>query len=108
MTLRSLFICCWLGVAACAAAAADTYDEINRLRAGEGRCSAPARLPQLRRHPALEQAARQLSRGNTLERSLAAAGYRATRATFFSMSGDGVEYRAAEMIASRIDCKQVM
>ena len=105
-TVPTLVFTCLLWLTG-AAAAADFYGEINRLRAGEGRCGT-ARLPPLRAHAALEQAARDLARGVTLDRSLAAAGYRATRSTFFSLSGEGVGERAAEMIAQRADCKQLV
>lgn len=90
------------------AAAADLYGELARLRAGEGRCTAVRPLPPLRATPALERAAMELTRGESLERSLAAGGYRATRSSFFTISGDGVGARAAQLLASRADCKQLM
>jgi len=102
-----LMFSCVLWVAAGHVAAADLYAELNRLRAGDGRCTSSA-LPPLRPQAALEQAARHLARGNPLDRSLAAAGYRATRSSFFSISGEGAGARAAELLASRGDCKQIM
>ena len=90
------------------AGAADLYAEINRLRAGEGRCPTAAALPPLKRDAALEQAAQAMARGDSLERSIAAAGYRATRSSFFSLSGDGLEPRAAKLLAERADCKLLM
>jgi uncharacterized protein YkwD len=90
------------------AGAADLYGEIGRLRAGEGRCTSAVRLAPLRRQAALEQAARDLARGDTLEHSVAAAGYRPTRTSFFSISGEGVGKRAAQLLADRGDCRQLM
>ena len=106
--MRILMFSCVLWLAAGHVAAADLYAELNRLRAGEGRCTSTARLPPLRPQATLEQAARNLARGDALERSLAAAGYRATRSSFFSISGEGAGARAAELLASRGDCRQIM
>jgi len=106
--MRILMFSCVLWLAAGHVAAADLYAELNRLRTGDGRCTSSARLPPLRPQAALEQAARHLARGNPLDRSLAAAGYRATRSSFFSISGEGAGARAAELLASRGDCKQIM
>src|SRR3954469_19537210 len=89
------------------AGAAALYDEANKLRSGDGRCASARPLPPLRQVPALERAARALAHGGTLERSLAAAGYGAMLSTFFSLSGDGLESRAAQVFASRVDCKQL-
>lgn len=106
--MRTLMFSCVLWLAAGHVAAADLYGELNRLRAGEGRCTGATRLPPLRPQAALEQAARNLARGDALDRSLAAAGYRATRSSFFSISGEGAGARAAELLASRGNCKQIM
>lgn len=106
--MRTIILSGLFLLAACEAGAADLYGEISRLRAGEGRCTSAARLPPLRPQTALEQAARDLARGDTLEHSVAAAGYRPTRASFFSISGEGVGKRAAELLADRGDCRQLM
>ena len=90
------------------AAAGDLYAEINRLRAGDGRCKSAQPLSPLEAVPALEQAAQALARGDTLEHSIAATGYRATRSSYLSMSGDGVATNAAQLIAERADCKAIM
>ncbi len=90
------------------ASAADLYSEINRLRTGEGRCKSAVKLAPLKPSPALEDAARALARGETLERSVAAASYRATRSAYFSISGDGVAARAAQLIAERANCASIM
>ena len=103
-----LMFSCVLWLAAGHVAAANLYAELNRLRAGDGRCTSSARLPPLRPQAALEHAARNLARSDVLQRSLAAAGYRATRSSFFSISGEGAGARAAELLASRGDCKQII
>lgn len=90
------------------AAAADLYGEINRLRDGDGRCMSATRLPPMRTSPALERAAMELTRGETLERSLASAGYRATRSSFFNITGENVGARAAQLLKDRGDCKLLM
>ena len=91
--MRILMFSCVLWLAAGHVAAADLYAELNRLRAGDGRCTSSARLPPLRPQAALDQAARNLARGDALERSLAAAGYRAARSSFFTISGEGAGAR---------------
>lgn len=90
------------------AGAADLYDEVNRLRAGEGRCKSAVKLAPLKPVAALDDAAQALARGSTLERSIAASGYRATRSGYFSISGDGVAERAAQLIAERGNCNSIM
>jgi uncharacterized protein YkwD len=106
--MRPIILSCLFLLAACEVNAADLYGDISRLRAGEGRCASATRLPPLRPQAALEHAARNLARGDTLEHSVAAAGYRATRTSFFSISGEGVGNRAAELLAERGDCRQLM
>jgi len=106
--MRTLMFSCVLWLAAGPVAAADLYGELNRQRAGAGRCTSATRLPPLRRQPALEQAARDMARGDTLEHSVAAAGYRATRSSFFGMSGEGAAARASQLLAERGDCKLLM
>ena len=66
------------------------------------------RSSPLKAVPALEQAAQALARGDTLEHSIAATGYRATRSSYLSMSGDGVATNAAQLIVERADCKAIM
>jgi len=89
------------------AAASDLYGEINRLRTREGNCVVAGDLPPLRPQTALERAARDLARGGNLEQSLKTAGYRATRANSFSITGDGVGARAAEILARQSYCRQL-
>jgi len=89
------------------AAAGDLYDEINRLRTREGNCVVAGDLSPLRPQAALERAARDLARGGKLEESLKAAGYRATRANTFSIMGDGIGARAAEILARQSYCRQL-
>ncbi len=107
--MRLARFCCIFLLAVCGnAAAADLYSVIDRLRAGEGGCAGAANLPPLRPQGALERAARELAHGDTLEHSVAATGYRATRTSFFSISGEGVGARAAQLLAERGDCRQLM
>jgi len=89
------------------AAAGDLYAEINRLRTREGNCTVAGDLPALRPQAALERAARDLARGGSLEQSLKAAGYRATRAHTLSITGDGIGTVAAEILARQSYCRQL-
>lgn len=89
----------------CAAWASDLYTEINRVRAGDSRCVMPADLPPLQPRAALERAARDLARGDPLQRSLDAAGYRATRSSFVSIKGDEVGARAHDMLTTENACR---
>lgn len=88
------------------AAASDLYDVINRVRAGQGNC-APSKLPPLKRHAALERAARDLSKGRELEGSLTNAGYRATRSRVISTRGDDVGDQAAAILARKNYCSRL-
>ena len=107
--MRLARFCCIFLLAVCGnAAAADLYSVIDRLRAGEVGCAGAANLPPLRPQGSLERAARELAHGDTLEHSVAATGYRATRTSFFSISGEGVGARAAQLLAERGDCRQLM
>jgi len=106
MRLRSLSCLLLLGICL-DAAAGDLYAAINRLRAGEGRCAGAERLPALKPQVALERVARDLSRGNKLQPSLKAAGYRATRTRVLSIKGDGVGERAAEILARQDYCPEL-
>src|ERR1043166_4940906 len=74
-------------------AAVDFYAAINRLRAGEGACASGAKQPPLTRQPALERAALSVALGRTLQESIKASGYRATRASVISVTGSGLSER---------------
>jgi uncharacterized protein YkwD len=88
-------------------AASDLYTAINRLRAGEGNCAVAEKLPPLKPQAALERVAGDLSRGDKLQQSLKAAGYRATRSSALSISGAGVGAQAAGMLAKQSYCQQL-
>jgi len=88
-------------------AASDLYTTINRLRAGEGNCAVAEQLPPLKPQAALERVARDLARGDKLEQSLKAAGYRATRSNALWFSGDGVGAQVAGMLAKQSYCRQL-
>src|SRR5579862_3339355 len=106
MNLRNL--CCLLLFAVSLdAAASDLYATLNRMRMGEGNCAVAAGLPPLQPRAALERAARDLSRGDSLQQSLQASGYRATHSSSLSIKGDGVGARAADMLASPNVCRQL-
>ena len=101
-------LCCLLLLAlSLDAAASDLYTEINRLRAGGGNCPAAKQLPPLRPQPALERVAGNLSRGDELEHSLTAAGYRATRSNALWFQGDGVGTQVIAMLAKRNYCDKL-
>ena len=89
------------------AAASDLYAEINRLRAGEGPCAMAKKLPPLKPQAALDRVARALSRGDKLQQSLNAAGYRATGSSAFSISGDEVGAQAAALLAKQSYCARL-
>ena len=106
--MRLRFLSCLLLLAAsCHVAAGDLYAEINRLRAGAGNCATGESLPALKPHAALERVAGDLARGDSLQRSLQAAGYRATRYSALSINGEGAGARAAEMLAKPGYCRQL-
>ena len=71
------------------AAASDLYDAVNRLRAGAEHCPVAKDLSPLKPQALLERVAGDLSRGNELQHSLKAVGYRATRAQAIKITGDG-------------------
>jgi uncharacterized protein YkwD len=107
MRLRLLF--CLLSLAVyTGAAASDLYEAINRLRGGQGDCAAAERLPPLRSQATLERAARGLSQGADLQQSLKEAGYRATRARVLSFTGQGVDAKAAGILARPAYCQQLL
>jgi len=89
------------------AAAGDLYVEINRLRAGGGACVVAKQLPALKPQAALERAARHLSRGDELQHSLKAVGYRASRSSALWFKGDGVGAQVAAMLANKDYCDKL-
>jgi uncharacterized protein YkwD len=89
------------------AAASNLYTVINQLRAGEGNCAVAQRLPPLKPQAALERVARDLARGDQLQQSLNAAGYRVTRSRALSIRGDGVGAHAAGMLAKQGSCQEL-
>jgi uncharacterized protein YkwD len=102
-----IFSCLLLLTVCFDAAASDLYSEINRLRAAEGICAGAENLPPLKPHAALERVARALSQGDKLQQSLKTAGYRATRSSALSITGDGVDAQAATMLAKQRYCQQL-
>ncbi len=104
--MRFRILSCLLLFAVCFdAAASDLYAAINRLRAGEGNCAVPGKLPPLKPQAALERVARDLARGDQLQQSLTAAGYRAMRSSALSISGDGAGAQAEAMLAKQGNCE---
>lgn len=99
-----LFFSLLLLAVSCHGAAGDPYRTINQLRGGGGDCAGAEPLPPLRAQEALERAARDLARGNQLEQSLTAAGYRATRASALTFSGNGIGAKLAEILAKPDYC----
>ena len=89
------------------AAAGDLYAAINRLRAGGGNCAAMENLPPLKPQAALERVARDLSRGGDLKQSGEQNGYRAARSRTLSVTGEGVDARAEEILARPGYCPQL-
>ena len=89
------------------AAASDLYTAINRLRAGAGDCAVAEKLPPLKPQAALERVARDLSRGDQLQPSLKAAGYRATRSSALNIRGDRAGAQAAGILAKQGNCRQL-
>jgi uncharacterized protein YkwD len=87
------------------AAASDLYAAINRLRAGEGNCVVAEDLRPLTPQAVLEGVASDLARGGNLQQSLKAAGYRAARVNAFSITGDGVGAKAAEILVRQNYCR---
>jgi uncharacterized protein YkwD len=106
MRLRILF--CLLLLPVCFdAAASDLYATLNRLREGEGNCDAAKPLPPLKPQAALERVARDLARGNKLEQSLKAVGYRATHVGALSLSGNATGAQVAETLEKQGYCQQL-
>ena len=88
------------------AAAADLYDSVNALRAGQGGCTVAKPLTALARQPVLELAAQALSRGVGLPEALKDADYRATTSFSIIMSGDGLGEKAGPLLAGKY-CAQI-
>jgi uncharacterized protein YkwD len=107
MRLRILSGLLLLSVCFDAAAATDLYSTINRLRAGGSNCAVAKHLHPLRPQAALEQVARDLARGDELQHSLKAVGYRATRSSALWFQGVGVSEQVAGMLAKPSYCKQL-
>lgn len=105
MSLRILFCLLLLGPGL-SAAASDLYGTINRLRVGDGNCEAQD-LPRLKPQAALKRVARELARGNPLDRSLRTAGYRATHAKALKLSGKGVGGQVARMLEQQGYCEKL-
>ena len=106
--MRLGILSCLLLLAVCFDAAAnDLYTAINRLRAGEGNCAVAEKLPPLKPRAALERVARDLARGDKLQQSLKAAGYRATRSNALWFRGDGIGAQVAGMLAKQSYCRQL-
>ncbi len=106
MRLR-LLSCLLLLAVSLGAAASDLYTEINRLRAGGGNCPVAKQLPPLQPQAALEHAARDLARGDELQHSLTAAGYRPTRSSALWFQGEGVGTQVVAMLAKRSYCDKL-
>ena len=106
MHLRIL--ACVLFLAVCAEASAnDLYADINRTRAGDGNCAVANGLPPLLPRAALERAAREMARGGNLQNSLDRAGYRSTRSSALTVSGDGAGEQAIAVLARQRYCPQL-
>ena len=106
MRLRT-FSCLLLLAITFDAAASNLYTAINQLRAGEGNCALAEELPPLKPQPALERVARDVSQGGNLGQSLNQVGYRAGRASAFSIKGDSVGAHAAGMLARQGSCQEL-
>lgn len=99
--------CVLLFAVSCGAAARTLYSEINRLRMGDGVCAAARNLPPLQPQSALERVARDLARGDRLEHSLQAAGYRATHSVIVSVRGDFIREQPEAVLARQAACRQL-
>ncbi len=99
--------CLLLLVVSFDAAARNLYTEINRLRAGDGNCAVARNLPPLQPQSALERVARDLARGDNLQQSLQAAGYRAAHSSTLSIRGEGVGAQAEALLAGQSACRQL-
>jgi len=95
-----------LATAAAGAGAADLYDTINAIRAGQSECHFAQKLAPLARNAALELAAQALSRGVGMPEALKDAAYRATTSFSIRISGDGIADKAGALIARQY-CQQV-
>lgn len=84
------------------AAASGLYDAVNRLRSGACATAASGaeRLRPLAPQAALEQSARSLSQGRSLDQSLKASGYRATRWFTINIYGSSSEQQTVAKLRS--------
>jgi uncharacterized protein YkwD len=89
------------------ASASDLYAMIDLLRDGDDRCNAAQPLPPLKPQATLERVARDLARGNKLEQSLKAAGYRATHIRALTLGGNASGAEMAEALEKQGYCKQL-
>jgi uncharacterized protein YkwD len=89
------------------AAAGDLYAAINRLRVGENGCGVETQLNPLKPQAALARVAKDLARGNQLQPSLTATGYRATQSRALNIRGNGAGARAEAILAERSYCEQL-
>ena len=106
--MRLGILCCFFLLAISLDAAARTlYSEINRLRLGDGYCAATRNLPPLQPQSALERVARDLARGDKLESSLQAAGYRATHSTMSVLGATSVRDNAEAALAGQRACREL-
>jgi uncharacterized protein YkwD len=94
MSWRALFACVPLGLAACAATAQQD-DLLAALGRARQQCGAPAPLKPNAR---LDDAARRLSQGASLERALQGSGYRAQRSFQWNFSG----YRSPQAVTQAL------
>lgn len=88
-------------------AAANLYDAVNRVRAGEGACASAQKSAPLNRHSALERAALGVARGKTLQDSLKESGYRASASLFISITGAGGSEEAVAVLEKKY-CERLL
>jgi uncharacterized protein YkwD len=104
---RAVLSCLLLLAGSLDVAATELYTEVNRLRAGGGSCAIAEDLPALKPQAALERVARDLAHGGQMQQSLQEAGYRATRSSALSITGEGVSAQAAKILARQSYCRQL-
>ncbi len=94
--------------AACTqAAASDLYQAINRLRTGNSTCARQSAVPPLTPNLKLERAAAALAAGAALARSVPDAGYRATRTSHISITGEAREQEVLAILQRKY-CAQLL
>jgi len=98
----------WIFLAVCTEVAAnDLYQDINRFRASDTTCARAPDLPPLVVKPQLERAAAALASGGTLDESVKATGYRATRSVYIRITGGGGRQQRLAMLERRY-CAQLL